>query len=472
MFTAKEIIEATGATPLGVVSDPPFDGISQHSKTIKENEVFIAIIGERLDGHQFLKEIFGKGVRAAIVKKGMIKKNDFPNKLCFEVQDTTKALGDLARFHRLRSLIPILGITGSNGKTTTKDLIFHILKTQYKILKTLGNKNNLVGLPFSLFRLDSKYEFAVLELGISLPHEMKRLSEITNPTGALITNIGDTHLEFMRSRANIAKIKGNLFKALPAEGVAFVNIDDRYLQPYATSLRCNIRTYSLKDENADVFGKILADKSLEGLDLNCIIKNKGKSNAMTIHLHLPGKHNASNAIAAIAVASYYGVRPDNIKQALESFQATEGRSRMVTLKPGLTLVDDSYNANPSSMVAAIQLLSACKHEKPSPSTYAVLGDMLELGMQKDKYHQELGRLIARSKIDNLLTFGPLSRYIKEIAEVENKELKASWTLDQKELIHQLIQKLSSESAAVILVKGSHGLRMDRVVEALIETKEI
>ena len=470
MFKTKEIVAATQATLLGPAQEVHFKGVSQNSKTINSGELFVAIQGERFDGHHFLKEVFERGVQAALIQKGKVKKEDFPGKFFFEVKDSIAALGELANYHRKKFKIPVIGITGSNGKTTTKDLTAHLLTGRYHVLKTLGNQNNLIGLPFTLFRLDSTQEISVLEMGMSIPFEIKRLAEIAAPSAGLITNIGDTHLKTMGSQETIAKAKGALFEALPKQGMAFINIDDPHLKPYVKKIHSQVFTYSLENEGADLKGEILEDLGLGGFHIRVFLKENVEEK-IDFFLPLPGVHNVMNALVAISVALHFKVEKEKIIHLLSSFQAAQGRSKVIHLNRGITLIDDSYNANPSSMAAALRLLERGIDGPPeasAPSIYAVLGDMLECGDQEKQYHQQLGLLLGGLKIDNLLTFGSLSQYIVETARNKNKKLKAFWTNDREELISELKQRLSSELDAVILIKGSHGMRMDLVVEALVK----
>lgn len=450
MFTTEEIIKATKAKTQ--CPSLTFASVSQNSKEIKPQELFIAIQGERFDGHSFLKEVFDKGVQAAVIQKGKINPQHFPEKFFFEVQDTVQALGDLAHFHRKRFSIPIIAITGSNGKTTTKELIAKVLEQKFSVLKTKGNLNNLIGLPFMLFRLKPSHEIAVLEMGMSLPFEIKRLCEIAEPTAGLITNIGRAHLAFMKSPQKILKAKGALFESLPEDGVAFININDPFLKPFAArgkpsskKLKCKRQTYRLLH---------FKDLGLKGIKL--------KYKHVSFELPLTGVHNALNATAAITVGSYFGVDLKKLKKALLSFKPTQGRSHLLRLKNNIVLIDDSYNANPDSMAAAIKMLKSLSNGR---KTYVVLGDMLELGAKEKQYHEELGRIISKNEFYYVLTLGRLSQYI-ERAAAKNKGIKTYWTLDQNELILKLKQELRSNS--VILIKGSHGMRMDKVVLALIE----
>ncbi|MBI3017473.1 MAG: UDP-N-acetylmuramoyl-tripeptide--D-alanyl-D-alanine ligase [Deltaproteobacteria bacterium] len=471
MFTTEEILKATKAKLVGGDRDAlktslPFKGVSQNSKTIHSGELFIAIVGQRLDGHEFLKEAFDRGVRGALVQKGCYSPKEFPEAMFFEVLDTTKALGDLAHFHRQKFKIPLVGITGSNGKTTTKDLLAHLLKTKMNVLKTEGNLNNLIGLPFTLFRLNSSHEIALLEMGMSFPFEIERLSQIAQPTAGLITNIGKAHLATMESMGKIAKSKGALFKSLSSKNIAFINKDDPYLNPFCKKVKSQVRTYSLKtkaDAKVSVRGTILEDLGLKGVVMKCEWSLPQKE-VIKFHLPLNGQHHAQNALAAVCVASYFGVPAQKIKSAIESFIPTEGRSHILHLSYGIILIDDSYNANPDSMAAGLKML---KNISKNQKTYAVLGDMLELGSKEKQYHAEIGRIIKKIGIDNVLTFGSLSQYIVKEAD-KNKKIRTFWTLNQDELISQLKQYLKL-SPGVILVKGSHSMKMEKVVEALKTT---
>ncbi|MBI3019501.1 MAG: UDP-N-acetylmuramoyl-tripeptide--D-alanyl-D-alanine ligase [Deltaproteobacteria bacterium] len=469
MFTTEEIIKATKAKQIGPKESLIFKGVSQNSKTIHPGEVFAALIGQRLDGHQFLGDVFNRGVQAALVQRGHYAPREFPQATFFEVSDTTEALGDLAHFHRQRFQIPLVGITGSNGKTTTKDLMAHLLKTKMNVLKTEGNFNNLVGLPFTLFRLNRSHDIALLEMGMSFPFEIQRLSQIANPTAGIITNIGKAHLATMKSIEKIAKAKGALFESLSLKDIAFINKDDPYLNPFCKKVKSQVRTYSLKTK-ADVRGTILEDLGLEGYVMKCewttpigtrANGTRAQKEVIKFHLPLNGAHHAQNALAAICVASYFEISAQKIKSALESFVPTEGRSHILHLSYGIILIDDSYNANPDSMAAGLKML---KNISKNKKTYAVLGDMLELGSKEKKYHAEMGRIIKKIGIDNVLTFGPLSQYIVKEAD-KNKKIRTFWTLNQDELISQLKQDLKL-SPGVILVKGSHSMKMEKVVEAL------
>ncbi len=469
MFTTEEILKATKAK-LVSGSFPrkresfTFKGVSQNSKTIHSGDIFVAIVGQRLDGHQFLKEVFDRGVRSALVQKGRYSPKEFPEITFFEVLDTTQALGDLAHFYRQRFQIPMVAITGSNGKTTTKDLLAHLLKTKMNVLKTEGNFNNLIGLPFTLFRLTHTHEIALLEMGMSLDFEIERLSQIAQPTAGLITNIGKAHLATMKSLEKIAKAKGALFHFLSSKGIAFINKDDPYLAPFCKKVKSQVRTYSLKSK-ADVQGTVLEDLGIQGCMMKCEwsvpMGTRTQKEVIKFHLPLNGLHHAQNALAALCVASYFGVSAQKIKSALESFVPTEGRSHILHLSYGMILIDDSYNANPDSMVAGLKML---KNISKNKKTYAVLGDMLELGSKEKQYHAEIGRIIKKIGIDNVLTFGPLSQYIVKEAD-KNKKIRTFWTLNQDDLIAQLKQELKL-NPGVILVKGSHSMKMDKVVEAL------
>lgn len=476
MFTQEEVIKATHANIVGKNRPDLFriHSVSQNSKKIQKGDLFVAIQGGRFDGHQFLEEVFKAGAAAALVQTGHFDPSKFSKNILFEVHDTIQALGDLAHFYRQKFSIPIIAVTGSNGKTTTKDLIAALLGSQFRVFKTTGNLNNLIGAPFTLFELKPRDEIAVIEMGMSLPFEIKRLSEIAEPTAGLITNIGQAHLQTMESKAKIAEAKGALFMSLPKDGTAFVNLDDPYLTPFVKTVsdHCEVVTYGIKSDAADVCGKIVDNRGMSGIRMKCYWKktNSFKEGSLEFDLPLPGEHNAHNAVASIAVAIRYGVSTQKFKPALESFRAAGGRSQVILLTAGIYLIDDSYNANPASMTAAIEMLDECARRGERPlKKVAVLGDMLELGREEISLHEQIGQKLAQMHVDYVLTYGPLSQYIGKSAKSHDRGVNVCSTLDQRNLILKLKQILKSVGNCVVLIKGSHGMRMDTVVEALVES---
>jgi UDP-N-acetylmuramoyl-tripeptide--D-alanyl-D-alanine ligase len=477
MFTQEEIIRATHARIIGKGGRPisfKIHSVSQNSKKIQKGDLFVAIRGGRFDGHQFLEEAFSAGAAAALVQSGHFDPQKFSKNLLFEVHDTIEALGDLAHFYRQKFSIPSIAVTGSNGKTTTKDLIAALLGSKFRVFKTTGNLNNLIGVPFTLFELKRLSEIAVIEMGMSLPYEIKRLSEITEPTAGLITNIGQAHLQTMESKAKIAEAKGALFMSLPKDGIAFVNLDDPFLAPYVKTMRersrerCEIVTYGMKSRDADFRGEIVENRGIGGLRIKCVWKKTTsfKEGSLEFDFSLPGEHNARNAVASVAAAIRYGADSQKFKQALESFGATEGRSQVILLTAGIYLIDDSYNANPDSMVSAIEMLGECAKGRKK---VAVLGDMLELGSEEISLHKQIGQKLAQTHVDYVLTYGSLSQYIGTSARSYDHSMSVYSTLDQSDLILKLKQILKSAADCVVLIKGSHGMRMATVVEALVES---
>ena len=471
MFTTKDILAATGAEFRHPEGEARFKTVFQNSKTKVESGLFIAICGHKFDGHIFLEEAFQNGAKAALIqkdKKDKISKNVLSKYPLFVVENTLEALGQLAHYYRSQFSIPILGITGSSGKTTTKDMISKVLSKKFKTHATQGNFNNLIGLPFTIFNLNPTHEISVLEMGMSIPFEVRRLCEIARPTFGLVTNVGTSHLLTMNSIEDVAKAKTDLYRALPKEGTAFLNLDDPYLRKFCSTLKCKIVTYSMQDKKADFFGEIIEDQGIRGQVISVLSSPRSLSSPrkrgshIKFHLNLLGRHNAMNALAAVTVASTLGVSPKDIVSAMETLSPSKGRGEVIQLKNGSILIDDSYNANPDSMASALKVL---KKNANNMTTVAVLGDMLELGKEEVRYHTQIGEIIKELGIDYVLTLGFLSQYYGKKAGA-NKSTRVFWAKDHPALIQELKTVLKNHRA-VVLVKGSRGMALDRVVNELV-----
>lgn len=425
-------------------------GISTDSRTINEGELFVALRGPNFDGHRFLAEAFAKGAVAAIIDRegGIEPVKTMP---LLVVPDTTKALGELARYYRLKFNIPVLAIGGSNGKTTTKEMIAAVLRRRYAVLSTEGNLNNHIGVPHTLFRLKRKHEIAVIEIGTNHPGEIAYLCRVLEPTHGLITNIGREHLEFFRTLSGVAKEEGALFDALAQhdDAIAFVNMDDAFLRQRAKRVKNKV-TYGCNSPAA-VRGKIGDVDAAGRLELR--IRRRGSKREMRVRLSLPGAHNAINALAAAAVGLTFRVPVAEIKSALEGFQPVSMRMEILTIS-GVTIYNDTYNANPDSVRAALRTLVSAQ---VTGKRIAVLADMNELGEASQAEHTRIGKELSALPIDYLLTYGEHARYIHDAADVKFKV-----HYQQKNILAEYLCELLSPGDAV-LVKGSRGLKMEDVV---------
>ncbi len=429
-------------------------GVSTDSRTVKDDEVFFALRGENFDGHKFLGEAFANGCIAAVIERsGNIEAvKTMP---LVVVENTTHALGELARHYRLKYSIPVLAIGGSNGKTTTKEMITKVLETRYNVLSTLGNLNNHIGVPQTLFNLERKHDIAVIEIGTNHPGEIRYLCNILEPTHGLLTNVGREHLEFFQTLSGVAKEEGELFKNLSSRpgSIAFVNADDKHVSAKSKNVKTKV-TYSLRSKKASVSGKIL-----EMGESGCVKMSfaaKSAKRGVTIQLPIAGEHNALNALSAAAVGLTFKVPAASIKSALEKFTPASKRMETVNVN-GITIYNDTYNANPDSMIAALRTL----HSARIPGKkIAVLADMKELGKFSAAEHARVGKALAGLNINYVLTFGEQAKAIYDEAKVSQK-----MHYDHKGQLTEFLAGLAAPGDAV-LIKGSRGMKMEEVVAIL------
>ena len=432
-------------------------GASTDSRSVRAGELFVALRGDRFDGHDFVTAAVQAGAAAVVVdrrwaeaNRAMLVSITVPRLI---VEDTVKALGALARRHRRKFKIPILAVGGSNGKTTTKEMISSVLAQKYRVLRTEGNLNNHIGVPLTMFRLEGRHQAAVLEFGTNHPGEIRTLCEIAEPTHGLITNIGQEHLEFFGSVDGVAKAEGELFDWLAGKGTGVVNADESRIVRQARSLKKKL-TFGMKAGRHDVRGTVL-NFSPNGCP-NIRIRKRGGT-AFAVRLRVPGEHNARNALAAAAAGMALRVPAEQIQQSLETFTAP-GKRMEVHDVGGMTVVNDTYNANPDSVLAA---LAALRSMKTQGKKIVVLGDMLELGPDSADLHRAIGKKLSSFGVDVLLTFGPLSRQTNDAAGVTTK-----LHFDDKNILAvRLIQQVSAGD--IVLVKGSRGMKMEDVVAAFI-----
>lgn len=419
--------------------------------------LFVAIKGARSDGHNYINDCLAAGALCCISER------ELPEELgpYIQVESSTKALRDLAKFYREQLDITVVGITGSVGKTSTKETIAAVLSRKYKVLKTIGNFNNEIGLPLTIFRLCEDDEIAVLEMGISDFGEMSRLTDIAKPDICVITNIGLCHLENLKTRDGILKAKTEIFEGMNPKGFVVLNGDDDKL----ATVR---KVYGRKpvffgvENKSDVYADNIKNMGLEGT--GATIHNLEGIDAVDIHIPIAGQHMIYNAMAAAIIGARLGLTPQQIKDGIENIETIAGRNNIIKANK-MTIIDDCYNANPVSMKASIDVLDTAKGRK-----VCILGDMFELGADEKKLHYDVGQYLASKSIDILFTAGELSRNIAEGAKdyiVQHNtgsslEIKS---FDDKESLMNFAKGILIEGDN-ILVKASHGMKFSEIVKFL------
>lgn len=429
----------------------PLCGVSTDSRTVQPGELFVALRGPAFDGHRFLPEAASRGAGAALVESGA-DRNGWPEITLVTVQDTTRALGMLARYHRDRYAIPVLAVGGSSGKTTTKEMIAAVLGKRYRVLRTERNYNNQIGVPKTLFRIQRRHEIAVVEIGTNHPGEMKILCDILNPTHGLLTNIGAEHLEFFGSLSGVSREEGSLFTYLATRerGVALVNADDPRVVSRSRGVGQRV-LYGFAARGATVKGKRLSLRADATVSFE-IVGGRIKK-PLALSLRVPGRHNAMNALAAAAVGITFGVSGRAIVEALGGFQAADRRTELEVVG-GVKIINDTYNANGDSTIAALETLAAMQTKGKK---IAVLGDMLELGVREASEHRRVGKVVSRLGIEYLLTYGERSRRIGESAGKTE-----TIHFEQKNVLAEYLAELAAPGDLVLL-KGSRGMGMDDIV---------
>ena len=458
-FDSAELAAAAGGRWIGT-PPAPIAGVSTDTRTLAPGSVFVALRGERFDGHAFLPEAAAKGAAAAVVAEAWAASAPAAMPLpALAVPDTLAALGAIARHHRRRFRIPVVGVTGSNGKTTTREMIAAILGTRGKVLKSEGNLNNEVGVPLTLLGLDASHQAAVVEMGMSHPGEIARLAAIAEPQIGVVTLVAPAHLEGLGSIDAIADAKAELYRGLPEAGIAVANADDARMLKRAQASGRRLVTFSAaRGRRGDVVVLEIVSQGDDGLRFVLGIGNR------EVPVHIPalvGAHNAANAAAAAAAAVALGCTDREIARGLAEVKPVGRRLRLERLASGVELVDDCYNANPVSMAAALRTL----HDLAAAGgkrAFAALGDMLELGAFEVEAHRNLGAEAARAGLTALGAFGPRSREIAESARAAG--LEAFHTEDIAALVAWA--RRTVKPGDLLLVKGSRGMKLERLVEAL------
>ena len=446
--TFAQIREWTGANVIGIFDpDSVITGVSSDTRQIKNGDIFVALRGMNHDGHKFLAEAFRLGAVAAIVENDCVVSSELGP--IFFVESPLRALGEIARQHRSKFQIPVVCITGSSGKTTTKEMVASVLENRFNVLKSIGSENNEIGVPNTLLKLNAAHEVVVLELAARRQGDIEYLCSIAQPTFGVLLNIGSAHLEYFESLEGVAKAKGELLEYLDESLIALINADDRVVCQEVQRTKGRLLTFGFQSESIFRGEGLILDQESCGHFL---------FRGFEIDLGIPGGHNAYNALAALSVGVQLGVNIQDAARVLSNFQAIEQRSQIIDVA-GITIINDCYNANPESMRAALDILL----NKLGQRKIALLGDMLELGPDSKRYHEELGRYVA-PMVDELLTIGTMGKYIATSAM--GVGLSKTFHFDNFDSVVKYL-KNTLVKGDTILVKASQGMGLRRVVDSIL-----
>ncbi|WEA44643.1 UDP-N-acetylmuramoyl-tripeptide--D-alanyl-D-alanine ligase [Priestia aryabhattai] len=429
------------------------EGVSIDTRTIQQGNLYIPIKGERFNGHTFVDKAIENGAVATLWNKD--EENPPTDISVILVDDTLEALQQLAKSYRHELDIKVVGITGSNGKTTAKDMVKAVLDTTYRVLKTDGNFNNHIGMPLTILRLDETHDIAVLEMGMSSRGEIEFLSNLAEPDVAIITNIGESHLQDLGSRDGIAEAKLEITSGLAPTGQLVYNGDEPLLTSRVVNPLFETVTFGSSEQN-DLYPSAI---SAEELGTTFTVS---RETTYSFFIPVLGKHNVHNALSAIAVGHYFGLDNETIAKGLKELKLTNMRMELVKRTDGLTFINDAYNASPTSVKAAITLMHDLEGYKQK---ILVLGDMLELGDQEKEFHKEVGEFIEAEKIDYVLTYGPLSVEIEQGAKNNFAEDKVMHFEEKDELVKKLTAITTRED--VVLVKASRGMKLEEVISKMM-----
>jgi UDP-N-acetylmuramoyl-tripeptide--D-alanyl-D-alanine ligase len=460
-WSLAEILAATGGKVIRAGKMPRFGEIETDSTKVKHNSIFVALKGERHDAHRFVGEAVRRGARCVVVNRALPLAT-FGRATVVKVDDTLRALGDLAHYRREKLAPKVLAITGSNGKTTTKEMVAAILEAgsldgeslRGRVLKTEGNFNNLVGLPLTLLRLHKRHRVAIVELGTNHPGEIGRLAEIADPDMGIITSVAPAHLEGLSSLAGVAREKGALYRKVRADGAIAVNLDDPRVRRLGASFTGKKLTYGRRGEIRALSRRMRAANGME------FVLQAGRARRK-IRLNYLGQHNVTNALGAAALTLGAGVSLAAVRRGLEKAKPLSMRMQIESWR-GVGVINDAYNANPGSMKAALETLSEinCRGKK-----IAVLGDMFELGKHSRKEHRELGKTAAQAKIQHLyLLGGHAGEVLRGAVGAGMRPEQISIGVDHSDLARQLRHQV--KCGDWLLFKGSRGMNMERVLHEL------
>lgn len=461
IFSLEDVLKATSGTLISGAPERTFYGITTDSRQVFKGNLFVALKGEKFDGHDFIAKAIEQGAAGVLVHDEAQINQDLVDKTVtlIKVADTLLALGDLAHEWRKRFSIPVIGLTGSSGKTTTKEMLAAIIGRKKNILKTEGNLNNLIGLPQTIFRLTREHELVILEMGTNTRGEIKRLTQIAMPDVGLITNIGPAHLAGFGSLDVVREEKNDLFLNMSPLGVAIINLDDEAVTTAAERWNGRKITFGMSP-NADVTVNDIEKNGVKGVRFNLV----AGGSTQKMEMKIAGLHHVYNAMAAAATAYGVGIDIKTIAEGLAAFRPFSGRMEIIRLHNGAFLLDDSYNANPSSVREALLTL---KDLKGHHNSYVFLGDMLELGEKADEMHRKIGMLIATIGVNVLFLQGDFSKVTAAGAMEGGLSPQNIFFLsDNEKGIVYLKQYL--KKGDWILVKGSRRMKMEKIAAQICE----
>ncbi|MFQ5989090.1 MAG: UDP-N-acetylmuramoyl-tripeptide--D-alanyl-D-alanine ligase [Candidatus Methylomirabilales bacterium] len=456
VLAVKEVVAVTKGTLVAGWPDRGIERFSTDTRTLEAGDLFVALKGKTFDGQAFLPQALTRGALGCVVSSPPEIPLP-PDFVVIQVEDTQWALGQIANLWRRQVPVRVVAITGSNGKTTTKEMTGAVLRQGYRVLVSSGNLNNLVGVPLTLFRLREDHQVAVLELAMNARGEIHRLTEMAEPDVGVITNIGEAHLEFLGSVEEVAEAKGELLPFLNGDRVAILNRDDPYLAPLFSRVRGRLLTFGL-DAHADVRGERIR-LSKDGQTHFTLCAGSARR---SIRLHVPGRMNVLNALAAAAVGVAFGLDLEAIAAGLEGAPAAAMRMNKILHPSGAVIINDAYNANPTSMAAALETFFRMAREKEA---IVVLGDMLELGSVSEAAHRRVGALAAQMRPARLITVGERARAIGEGASLQGFDTtRIHCCRDHEEA--QAVLRAQLTRTPWILLKASRGVKLEKILEGL------
>ncbi|MCD8180140.1 MAG: UDP-N-acetylmuramoyl-tripeptide--D-alanyl-D-alanine ligase [Firmicutes bacterium] len=452
-MTVKEIIDAAGGKLISGDINTEIKGITTNSRETKTGFMFIPLIGDKFDGHDFINAAFDLGAAAVLTHK---ETEPLVDKTIVKVEDTHKALGDIARYYKAKHNLPTVAVTGSVGKTTTKDMLHGVLSEKYNTLKTPGNFNNDIGLPLTVFNIEKEHEAAVLEMGMNHFGEIEYLVSIAKPDVAVITNIGQSHIENLGSREGIFKAKMEITKLFTKDNTLIVNGDDEFLSKTKGMGEYKVVYYGIKNPENDVYAKDIKNNGLDGTRFTAVVDGKEYKAEVTV----PGGHNVYNALAAICVGREFGVPTDGIIAGIKSFKPTKMRMAVEDFN-GIKIINDCYNASPDSIKSSLGVLGGVDNMRK----VAVLGDVFEMGDFAAQAHYSLGAVVAENNIDLLITAGENMKHLARGAMDNGVKNVISFdkTLEACNYV-----KTEIKSGDAVLIKASRGMHFEEVYNTITE----